>query len=114
MLRRAWSRARSSLTSPTSAVYQLRAIWSATWPPYSTMLAPCSANVRATSSSSRGRSHDWSAIVTRKEVVAVDRDAAAQRDVAHDLVTRDRRAALRHADEHVRVGRPLDDDPERR
>ena len=70
MLRSAWSSARSSFTSPTSAVYQLRAIWSATWPPYSTMFAPCSANVRATSSSSRGRSQDWSAIVTRNELVA--------------------------------------------
>ena len=35
------------------------------------MFAPCSANVRATSSSSRGRSQDCSAIVTRNELVAV-------------------------------------------
>ena len=33
------------------------------------MLAPCSANVRATSSSSRGRSHASTAIWTRKLVV---------------------------------------------
>ena len=37
------SSARSSFTSPTSAVYQFRAIWSSTTPPYETMLAPCSA-----------------------------------------------------------------------
>src|SRR6185437_1665707 len=71
MLRSAVRRLRSSFTSPTSTVYQLRAIWSATWPPYSTMFAPCSAKVRATSSSRRGRSHDWRAIVTRNELVAV-------------------------------------------
>ena len=63
-------RLRSVFTSPTSTVYQLRAIWSATCPPYSTMLQPYSANVRATSSNSRGRSHDWSASVTRNELVA--------------------------------------------
>ena len=52
--------------SPTSATYQFFAIWSSTWPPYSTMFVPCSANVRATSSRSRGRSHESTAIWTRK------------------------------------------------
>ena len=47
--------------SPTSTMYQFFAIWSPTCPPYSTMLAPCSANVRATSSSRRGRSRDTTA-----------------------------------------------------
>ena len=92
------------------------------------MFAPCSANVRATSSSSRGRSHESTAIWTRKlfadvapshvdrreplrvppqrlhvrAVLAVDRDALAERDVADDRVARHRRAALREPDEHVR------------
>ena len=33
------------------------------------MFAPCSANVRATSSSSRGRSHECTAIWTRNDFV---------------------------------------------
>src|SRR5207248_11772304 len=65
-LRSAVSRLRRALTSPTSATYQFLASWSSTCPPYSTMLAPCSAKVRATSSSSRGRSQDETAICTRK------------------------------------------------
>src|SRR6187401_2779425 len=102
--------------SPTSATYQFFAIWSSTWPPYSTMFAPCSAKVRATSSRRRGRSHETTAIWTRKlgealrvaherlhvrAVEAVDRDALAERDVARDLVARHRSAALGEANEHV-------------
>jgi hypothetical protein len=47
-------------------VYQFRAIPSSTVPPYATMFAPCSANVRATSSSSRARSQASTAIWARK------------------------------------------------
>ena len=90
------------------------------------MLAPCSAKLRATSSSSRGRSNESTAIWTRKlaveaavplhrreplrvphqrlhirAVLAVDRDPAAERDVAEDPVPGHRRAALRHPNEHV-------------
>ena len=97
------------------------------------MFAPCSANVRATSSSSRGRSHEATAIWTRNDfvpspfhstgvnrssvppqrlhvraVAAVDRDPLAERDVADDRVARHRRAALREPDEHVLDA--LDDD----
>ena len=90
------------------------------------MFAPCSANVRATSSSRRGRSQESTAIWTRKlwlpppshstgvnrsglrhqrahvrAVAAVDRDPLAERDVADDVVARNRCAALREPDEHV-------------
>ena len=47
-------------------MYQLRAMPSSTVPPYATMFAPCSENVRATSSSSRARSQPSTAIWTRK------------------------------------------------
>ena len=128
-------RAQRALMSPTSATYQFLAIWSSTWPPYSTMFAPCSANVRATSSSRRGRSQETTAIWTRKlcdappshstgreplgvpherldvrAVEPVDRDALAERDVAGDLVAGNGRAALGHAARGR--PRPRDEDPE--
>ena len=90
------------------------------------MFAPCSANVRATSSSSRERSQASTAIWTRKPddappshstsrealgiplqrpdvraVLAVHGDPATHRDVADDRVAGDGRAALREAHEHV-------------
>src|SRR5581483_2700090 len=39
-LRSEFSSARNAFTSPTSATYQFRAIWSSTVPPYETMFAP--------------------------------------------------------------------------
>ena len=100
------------------------------------MLAPCSAKLRATSSSSRGAvervDRDLDAEAARRRagfpldrreplriphqrlrvraVLAVDRDPAAERDVAEDRVARHRRAALRQPDEDVVD--PLHLDPE--
>src|SRR5437660_195118 len=58
------------------------------------MFAPCSANVRATSSSRRGRSHESTAICTRKlvEVVAPSHDTGVIRS---GLRKRGRAAQLR-------------------
>src|SRR4051794_9879598 len=61
-LRSAYKRPGSALMPPPSATYKFLAICSSTCPPYSTMFAPCSANVRATSSRRRGRSHETTAI----------------------------------------------------
>jgi len=90
------------------------------------MFAPCSAKVRATSSSRRGRSQEETAIWTRNDFVcspfhstgvkrsflphqrlhvraiaAVHRDPLAERDVAHDRVTRHRGAAFGEPHQHV-------------
>src|SRR5665809_121288 len=119
MFRRRWTQAFSEAVSPTSTTKLSRTIGWSTLQRASRMFTPDSASARERSSRSRGRSQASIWISARNDVaqslahetvvkrsrvgrvLVVDSDVVAERDLADDLVSGHRPAALSEPQHHV-------------